>query len=124
MTKLTSIFLLVILSFQLSIKMGVQLWYEINQTYISTVLCENRNTPMLHCNGQCVLAKKLKQAEADKHGTNPLLRITTELSLFIITESALDAFLPTVARVDHFTNYSKQYFFSPIHSIFHPPCFI
>ena len=31
-------------------------------------LCENKAMPMLHCNGQCILAKKLKkQAEQEKN---------------------------------------------------------
>lgn len=37
--------------------------FKLNQTYISTKLCENRNKPWLHCNGKCYLMKKVKQAE-------------------------------------------------------------
>jgi hypothetical protein len=36
--------------------------FELNQKYIATRLCVNRDKPMLHCNGKCYLAKKLKQA--------------------------------------------------------------
>lgn len=37
--------------------------FELNEQYIATVLCENKDKPQLHCNGKCYLAKKLKQAE-------------------------------------------------------------
>lgn len=37
--------------------------FEVNQKYIASTLCENRDKPQLHCNGKCYLAKKLKQAE-------------------------------------------------------------
>lgn len=35
--------------------------FAFNKNYIAVNLCENRDKPMLHCNGKCYLAKKLKQ---------------------------------------------------------------
>jgi hypothetical protein len=37
--------------------------FEANQKYIAAELCVNRSKPMMHCNGKCYLAKKIKQAE-------------------------------------------------------------
>jgi hypothetical protein len=37
--------------------------FKLNQNYIATRLCENRDKPLLHCNGRCYLMKKIKQAE-------------------------------------------------------------
>ncbi|HEY0177447.1 MAG TPA: hypothetical protein VGC08_13780 [Pedobacter sp.] len=37
--------------------------FELNQDYIVSELCINRNRPELHCNGKCYLKRKLKQAE-------------------------------------------------------------
>ena len=37
--------------------------FKFNQTYIAANLCQNRNNPLMHCNGRCYLMKKLKQAE-------------------------------------------------------------
>jgi hypothetical protein len=37
--------------------------FELNQKYIATELCVNRDKPQLHCNGKCYLMRKLKQAE-------------------------------------------------------------
>ncbi|HCN83038.1 MAG TPA: hypothetical protein DIT07_05370 [Sphingobacteriaceae bacterium] len=37
--------------------------FDLNQKYIASQLCENRDKPEMHCNGKCYLAKKVKQAE-------------------------------------------------------------
>lgn len=37
--------------------------FELNRNYIASKLCENRDKPWLHCNGQCYFMKKIKQAE-------------------------------------------------------------
>jgi hypothetical protein len=37
--------------------------FELNQDYIVSSLCVNRDKPQLHCNGKCYLLRKLKQAE-------------------------------------------------------------
>ncbi len=43
--------------------------FKINQNYIASKLCENRNKPWLHCNGKCYLMKKIKQAEEKQNST-------------------------------------------------------
>src|SRR5690606_923264 len=37
--------------------------FELNQQYIIEYFCVNKDKPMLHCDGKCYLAKKLKEAE-------------------------------------------------------------
>lgn len=37
--------------------------FELNQKYIVSALCVNRDKPQLHCNGKCYLMRKVKQAE-------------------------------------------------------------
>jgi hypothetical protein len=37
--------------------------FELNQKYIASKLCVNRDKPWLHCNGKCYFMRKLKQAE-------------------------------------------------------------
>src|SRR4051812_41024421 len=34
-----------------------------NQNYIAKNLCENRDKPMMHCCGKCILKKKLQEEE-------------------------------------------------------------
>lgn len=37
--------------------------FEMNENYIVSTLCVNRDKPAMHCNGKCYLMRKLKQAE-------------------------------------------------------------
>jgi hypothetical protein len=57
----TTIFLLGIILLQTFDPLVIQVSYWVNKTYISTTLCENRDKPMLHCNGKCFLARQLKE---------------------------------------------------------------
>ena len=49
---------------------GAVAYYRINQDYIAKNLCVNRDKPMMNCNGQCFLAKKLKAAEDKEQKSN------------------------------------------------------
>jgi hypothetical protein len=51
-------------------KLFVIIDFRVNRNYIAKTLCENRNKPQMHCNGQCVFMKKLKQEEK-KDEENP-----------------------------------------------------
>jgi len=59
----TAIFLLLALTSSQFSRLFIYAGFELNQNYIASTLCENRNKPELHCNGKCYLMKKLKQAE-------------------------------------------------------------
>ena len=49
---------------------GAIAYYRVNQDYIAKNLCENRDKPMMNCNGQCYLAKQLKAAEEKEQKSN------------------------------------------------------
>jgi len=49
---------------------GAVAYYRVNQDYIAKNLCENRDKPMMNCNGQCYLAKQLKAAEEKEQKSN------------------------------------------------------
>lgn len=95
--------------------------FYIHRAYIAKNQCENRLKPMLHCNGKCVLAKKLKQQEK-KEQQNPELKLQGKAEVisshsFFITQvispenaSANHAFLKNSSTTDQ-----PSY-------IFHPPC--
>jgi len=61
--RLIAIVLLIALASSNFSRVFVYAGFEMNQKYIATTLCENRDKPEMHCNGKCYLAKKLKQAE-------------------------------------------------------------
>jgi hypothetical protein len=50
--------------------MWILMSFKINQDYIAKNLCENREKPKMHCNGNCILMKKLKQAEQNEQKQN------------------------------------------------------
>jgi uncharacterized protein YneF (UPF0154 family) len=65
-------FLLAILIFlQVLCKVGIYLSFKINQDYIAKNLCENRNKPKMHCNGNCQLMKKLKNSDKEEQKQIP-----------------------------------------------------
>jgi hypothetical protein len=67
--KIIAIILLLSFSAQAFSQIIVRLDFYINQSYIASNLCENRSKPMLHCNGRCFLAKKLRQEKKDQQNS-------------------------------------------------------
>lgn len=47
-------------------KLEIVLAFKINQDFITENYCVNKDKPQMHCEGKCVLAKKLKQAEQNE----------------------------------------------------------
>lgn len=68
--QFTAILLLFAITVQTFHKAIIVIDFYSNQEYIAKNLCENRFRPQLHCDGHCLLAKKLKQAEK-KEQRNP-----------------------------------------------------
>ena len=103
---------------------GTIAYYQINKAYITRVLCQNRDKPQLHCNGQCYLAKKLKeQQEKQDQKTSERVESIPLLQL-LATPVAFIEFLPT-----HFSKH-RQLTFSyhlasyqaPLSILVPPPC--
>jgi hypothetical protein len=69
--KVIAILLLFLLNIPLFSKWSFVVYYQVNKSYIAKELCINKNRPMLHCDGKCFLAKKLK-AEEKKNKKQPL----------------------------------------------------
>lgn len=95
--------------------------FHINRAYIAKNLCENRYRPMLHCNGKCILAKKIKQQEK-KDQQNPERKIQNKSEVifsrsFFANAPALQipAYNPHSFLVTEKPNDLPS-------SIFHPPC--
>ena len=57
--------------------------FEINQNYIKTTLCENKNKPEMHCNGKCFLAKQLHDDEQPSKQDNAS-KERFEIQLFFV----------------------------------------
>lgn len=124
MRTLISAFLVVLFAWQLVLKAGVWLWYGFNRSYIASELCENRDKPEMKCNGQCVLAKRLKAAEEER-------RDAQERPLRIIEKIELSQYLPVrCGRLPELVQIADERVCWPasrtltaayIPSLFHPP---
>ncbi len=102
-------------------KVGILVSYQINKEYISKNLCENRDKPLLHCNGKCHLAKQLQKADSEdtKNGSQRN-NLQDAFNLFSARSNPLDlkrfavfSELPTV--------YAEHYSFQHSVSLYHPP---
>ena len=60
--RITAILLLVALLTANYSYFFVYAGFELNKKYIATTLCENRDKPLLHCEGKCYFMKKINQA--------------------------------------------------------------
>lgn len=93
--------------------------FELNQQYIATVLCVNKNKPELHCNGKCYLMKKLKQAEEkEQKQERQLLKIQLQepLSGDVVTFKRY-----AIAALQQHIPLSTGIPLSKVNTIFHPP---
>jgi hypothetical protein len=106
---------IVLVTFSKSI---IALEYNLNKKYISSVLCENRSKPMMHCNGKCHLNKTMKSDDQKDNAPNTL-KNTLDVQLFSL---AADPFI--FNRDNHsiaFSLYKSTAYIAPCFSIFHPP---
>ncbi|QDW24949.1 hypothetical protein FFJ24_009045 [Pedobacter sp. KBS0701] len=93
--------------------------YKMNKEYITSVFCINKEHPELHCDGQCFLAKKLKELD----GKNK--QVQENLKRVIEAEPRFQ----TVALNHHISYFiitsENLYIEKPVKdlsiSIFHPP---
>jgi len=94
--------------------------FYINQKKIAATLCENRYRPMLHCDGNCVLAKKIKQEEHNNN-QNPERKFENKNEI-ISSKSFFAGLLYTACKKDiQFIHYSKDALSGSYIPVFHPP---
>lgn len=63
-------------------RMVILINFKINQAYIASVLCENKEKPELKCDGKCQLNKKMAEQEETEKQLPPQIKLK-ELNLFI-----------------------------------------
>jgi len=95
------------------------LGFYANQSSIAAKLCENRYKPMLHCNGHCILAKKLRQEEK-KDQQNPERKLDNRAEFFCCSNMATDIPACSVSH-RYYSNYLDAKLTGVSFSIFHPP---
>jgi hypothetical protein len=95
------------------------LGFYANQSFIASKFCENKYKPMLHCNGKCILARKLRQEEK-KDQQNPERKLENRLEVFCCSHIAIAIPAYSVSRV-YDSNYPDAKLTVLSSSIFHPP---
>jgi hypothetical protein len=115
--------MLLCISYQFSIRLGIIAWYQLNKEYIATVLCENKDKPEMKCCGKCYLNKQLKKTEDNSSSKQaPVKTEKVEFSPFIpvafIAPSITAIFADGLVHHEHYNNTHSD---SPLASIFHPP---
>jgi hypothetical protein len=102
---------------------GAVAYYRINRDYIAENLCVNRDKPMLNCNGQCYLAKKLKAAEEKEQKSNSerLAKMPEVVLAFQAIEPVFSPRFSAPFAIEN--NFSTQEFFpnAAAKGFFHPP---
>jgi len=92
-----------------------------NKDYITKYLCENRDKPSLHCNGNCVLMKKIRKAE-ERERQNPSAKIKAETYDFV-DDYAWTSPTPvsTILRTFAFGALTQFYVSRTQHTLLRPP---
>jgi hypothetical protein len=62
--------LIVVIMTQTFSNLLVEMAFRINREYIAKNVCVNRYLPKMHCNGKCVLMKKMKEKQ-DREQSQP-----------------------------------------------------
>lgn len=103
-----------------------EIWFKVNQDRIAAEKCENKDIPMMHCNGKCYLAKKLEKLEEKEQNHN------SKTNPFGQSAKA-DWISDQQLTVDglHFINFEEESAACPAyrsgevrdfhHAVFHPP---
>jgi hypothetical protein len=117
--KFISLVLIMALSFQCLIKIGLISYYSINIEYIIAELCENKDKPELKCNGKCYLKKKMGEADKAEKQTAGIFK-QIEFPVFIPhVHLSID---PKYILIENTIPELKNFYSHTLsNKIFHPP---
>ncbi len=123
MKRIVALLLFLAMQVPLMNQWGAVAYYRINRDYIAENLCVNRDKPMLKCNGQCYLAKKLKAAEEKEQKSNSerLVKLPEVVLSFQAIQPIFIARFTSSELVEN--HFSTQEFFpnAAAKGFFHPP---
>lgn len=102
--------------------MGVIVWYEANQDYIASELCENKEKPQLHCNGKCYLKKQLNKVDDTRNDKQlPGKKVKSELPEYVVSSANFSTIAFPAETAPQNSIYNNLYTFEASYYIFHPP---
>ncbi|MES2689338.1 MAG: hypothetical protein V4658_02985 [Bacteroidota bacterium] len=121
MKQLISILLVVALSFQFSVKVGITGYYLANKDYIAKILCINRDKPEMRCDGKCYLKDQLKKQESQDQKLPASLKELSETILFLTSPLITSPKLDLLPFIVNYPPYILSVTAERAFSIFHPP---
>lgn len=123
MRKAFSILLITALLLPNLTKLGILIDFTINQDFIATVLCINKDEPIKTCNGKCFLSEQLKKAEEQEEKQTPTNNSERLEIVFCYSTNSLDFlhFTDNTVPKPKATYKSEIYNSSFVVDIFHPP---
>lgn len=102
----------------------VSLSFEMNRQAIAAKFCENRLKPQLHCNGQCILMKKLAKANESTESKD-FKGFQKTISIDYFQEINATAFIRPSFLSTKVNEGLQPSLKSPnLPAIFHPPLFV
>jgi hypothetical protein len=115
--------LLSLLLLQHSGRLAVLVWFNVCQPEIARTLCENRARPQLHCDGHCVLAKKIKAFDEQEKKQAALIAPFFQAVCYVIPDSFLYAFTPSEVLIhsNPVFAYSLRAYLAHLTGSFEPP---
>ncbi len=98
----------------------IQSVFRVNQDYIARTLCVNKEKPMLHCNGMCFMARKLREQEKQEQQAPNLKRekFDADFSL-LLKQFDLTTFSPLSKPL--FYTSDDTILSAALRPVFHPP---
>ena len=94
--------------------------YLINEDYIATFLCINKDKVEMQCNGKCYLMQQLSKQNEDKKQSLPRIAME-EYPIGFVNLILFDAINETVPFIENSFIYKNNYNYLFIYSSFHPP---
>ena len=117
--QLAAILIILSIAWHILAEAAVYLSFKINQDYIETYLCENRNDPESECHGCCQLEKELKKQQ-DKKSEMPDHELKkVEIQYFPVSVDDLVLFPVYIEKPGTVLLVSRYSF--GVNHIFHPP---
>ena len=95
--------------------------FYVTQRKIAATVCENRYRPMLHCDGKCQLAKKIKQEE-NKNNQNPERKPENKNEVISSKSFFITGLFVIPINNTLYKNYIEKKLSNTPPSVFHPPC--
>ena len=129
MRYITSILLLGLILIQIGFRPVVVLNWKLNQDFITEKYCENKNRPVMHCDGKCYLAKqfrKLDFEEQKERSQNQLPEQRMKQLEIPFIHPAIDLawkfeFQTSSDQEEKYLSQEIFYSFNYLENCFHPP---